>query len=89
MFKLGPSCVYKHNNGLGVIRTSYFAHNSEALLITVMSRNTEVCKIVDYVCCIQPVQANRTNPNTSRKRTVLVKYIRGRKSAHDDSFGKT
>jgi hypothetical protein len=47
MFKLGPSCVYKHNNGLGVIRTSYFARKSEALLIMVMSRNTEVCKMID------------------------------------------
>jgi hypothetical protein len=46
MFKLGPSCVYKHNNGLGVIRTSYFARKSEALLTTVMSRNAEVYKIV-------------------------------------------
>ena len=78
MFKLGPSCVYKHKNGVGVIRTSYFARNSEVLLITVMSRSTEVYKIVDYVCCIQPVEASGTNPSISRKRTILVKYSIGR-----------
>jgi hypothetical protein len=58
------------------------------MLITVMSRNGEVYKIVDYVCCIQPVQANGTNPNILRKRTVLVKYSIGRKSAYGDSFDK-
>ena len=88
MFKLGSSCIYKRNNGLGVIRTSYFACKSEALLITVMSRNAELYKIAHYVCCIQPVQANGTNPNISRKRTLLVKYSIGCKSSYDDSFGK-
>jgi len=50
-----------------------------------MSRNGEVYKIVDYVCCIQ---AKGTNPNISRKRTILVKYGIGRKSAYGDSFDK-
>jgi len=87
VFKLGPSCVYKHN-GLGVIRTSYFASKSVALLITVMFRNAEFCKLVDCVCCVSPVQADGTNPNISRKRTILVKYSIGRKSVYDDYFGK-
>lgn len=88
MFQSGPSCIYKRNNGLGAIRTSYFACKSAALLITVLSRNAEVYKIVNYVCCVHPVQANGTNPNMSRKRTILVKYSIGRKSVYDDSFGK-
>jgi hypothetical protein len=81
-------CIYKHNNGLGVIRTSYFAGKSEALLIMVMYGNGAVYSTVDDVCFNQQVQAKGTNLNISRKRAILVKYSIRRESAYDDSFVK-
>jgi hypothetical protein len=60
MFNLwGPSCVYNHSNGLGRIRTSYFAGNNEVSLVTVIFGDPDVYTTVDNVCC--SIQANGTN----------------------------
>jgi hypothetical protein len=53
-----------------------------------IGHGSKLYRIVNYGYCVQPVQANGTNPNISRKRTILVKYSIGRKSAYYDSFVK-
>jgi len=50
--KLGLSCVYNHSNGLGRIRTSYFAGKSEVSLVRVMFWNAEVYTKVDFMVVV-------------------------------------
>lgn len=55
-------CVCNCSNGLGRIRTSYFAGKSEFLLVTMIFGKAEVYTTVDNVCCsIQPVEADGKN----------------------------
>jgi hypothetical protein len=51
MFKLGPSCVNNHSNGLGRIRTSYFSGKNEVSLVTMIFGKAEVYTRADCVCC--------------------------------------